>query len=210
VARPQEEPVRLSTPGGAGARFTTSRHEAKTREERLNRVHPAAQRHESRRPDIREPRRDGTGCALRETREIQRCGNRGEATLAVPWRDSQRLKNGTEPERTNPKTGGENHSKTGGAALQAEQIFARRTLSQRRAVRESEIRTARLRSSGVGTESCGGTRIKEKLRASAVGERRRRRVFRDKNKTRARSACLRRKTCALTSRDPQHGRHEAA
>jgi hypothetical protein len=162
-------------------------HEAKTREERLNRVHPAAQRHESRCPDIREPRHDGTGCALREalrnpaqqtrvhsvarfatdatppgcalreTREIQRRGNRGEATLAVPWRDSQRLKNGTEPERTNLKTGGENHSKTGGAALQAEQIFARRTLSQRQAVRESEIRTARLRSSGVGTKSCGGT-----------------------------------------------------
>jgi hypothetical protein len=35
-------------------------------------------------------------------------------------------------------------------------------------------------------------------------------VFRDENKSRARSACLRRKTSALTSRDPQHGRHEAA
>jgi hypothetical protein len=104
-------------------------HEAKTREEWLNRVHPAAQRHESRRPDIRKPRRDGTGCALREalrnlaqqtrvhsaarfatdatppgcalrdTREIQWRENRGEAT-PVPWRDSQRLK--TEPSRKEP------------------------------------------------------------------------------------------------------------
>jgi hypothetical protein len=36
------------------------------------------------------------GCALRETREIQRRGNRGEATLAVPWRDS-----GSEAEKRN-------------------------------------------------------------------------------------------------------------
>jgi hypothetical protein len=151
------------------------------------------------------------GCALRETREIQRRGNRGEATLAVPWRDS-----GSEAEKRN--RAGKNQSENrrrkllenrrrgspGGANLCAAHAVTAASSS-----RERDSHGA-IRSSGVGTESCGGTRIKEKLRASAVGERRRRRVFRDKNKTRARSACLRRKTSALTSRDPQHGRHEAA
>jgi hypothetical protein len=150
------------------------------------------------------------GRALCETREIQRRGNRGEATFAVPWRDSLRWKNGTEPERTNRKPAEKTNRKPAAWLSRRSKSLRGATLSQRRAVRESEIRTPRLRSNGVGTESCGGTRINEKLRASAVGERRRQRVFRDKSKTRAQSACLRRKTSAHTSQDPQYGRHEAA
>jgi hypothetical protein len=151
-------------------------HEAKTREERLNRVNPAAQRHESRRPDIREPRRDGTGCALREaprnpaqqtrvhsaahfatdvtppgcalreTREVQRCGNLGQRCK----NRSQTEKNQRKPvafdlnRRTGPRTSGARNRIT-------EPRYGREKSRHRRrgGLSKTHPRTARLRANAI-------------------------------------------------------------